>query len=286
MDSGDKHPESPVNGDDVQVAVTDTGNAAAASGATGVTGYRGPVPRPNTAPAAPMRVSGTGDATASEGGLANTGYIHQVSAGQLIMVQQRPPREMAGWPHQVGVIPPRAQSFQHRAEVDRLRVTVDDGGTTVLRQALASTHLPGRVLAGMGGVGKTQLAADYARTAWADGNLDVLVWVTASARSPVVTGYAQAGAELCRADPDDPEQAAQTFLAWLTPKAGQRPCQWLLVTRRPWEQYGGEWDRRACTSPPSCARPGTDPRRGSGAARRRRPRFRAPTVLRVRPLSS
>lgn len=97
MDSGDKHPESPVNGDDVQVAVTDTGNAAAASGATGVTGYRGPVPRPNTAPAAPMRVSGTGDATASEGGLANTGYIHQVSAGQLIMVQQRPPaRWLAG----------------------------------------------------------------------------------------------------------------------------------------------------------------------------------------------
>ncbi|MFE1884144.1 tetratricopeptide repeat protein, partial [Streptomyces diastatochromogenes] len=44
-----------------------------------------------------------------------------------------------------------------------------------------------------------------------------------------MTGYAQAGVELCRADPDDPEQAAKKFLAWLVPKAGQRPCRWLIV---------------------------------------------------------
>ncbi|MEU2619702.1 tetratricopeptide repeat protein [Streptomyces sp. NPDC007157] len=123
------------------------------------------------------------------------------------------------WPHQVGVIPSRAQSFQHRDEADRLQATVDGGGTAVLRQ----------VLTGMGGVGKTQLAADYAHTAWDTGGLDILVWITASARSPVVTGYAQAGLELCRADPDDPAQAARSFLAWLTPKDGQRPCRWLIV---------------------------------------------------------
>ncbi|WP_406499104.1 tetratricopeptide repeat protein [Streptomyces sp. NBC_01604] len=137
----------------------------------------------------------------------------------MTVVQQRVPQEPAAWPHQVGVIPSRARSFQHRAEADRLRAAVEGGGTAVLSQ----------VLTGMGGVGKTQLAADYARAAWADGNLDVLVWVTASAQSPVVTGYAQAGVELCRADPDDPEQAAKTFLAWLAPKAGQRPCRWLIV---------------------------------------------------------
>ncbi|WP_351236327.1 FxSxx-COOH system tetratricopeptide repeat protein [Streptomyces sp. NPDC002133] len=125
----------------------------------------------------------------------------------------------AAWPHQVGVLPARAQSFQHRAEADRLRATVDGGGTAVLRQ----------VLTGMGGVGKTQLAADYAHTAWDTGGLDVLVWVTASAQSPVVTGYAQAGIELCGADPDDPEQAARSFLAWLTPKSAAPPCRWLIV---------------------------------------------------------
>ncbi|MFF3431795.1 tetratricopeptide repeat protein, partial [Streptomyces sp. NPDC002602] len=81
----------------------------------------------------------------------------------------------------------------------------------------------------MGGVGKTQIAADYARAAWDDGGLDVLIWVTASAQSAVVSGFAQAGVELCRADPEDPEQAAKQFLAWLAPKPGQDPCRWLIV---------------------------------------------------------
>ncbi|MFE7582225.1 tetratricopeptide repeat protein [Streptomyces gardneri] len=128
-------------------------------------------------------------------------------------------RSQAALPHQVGVIPSRAQSFQRRAEADRLRAAVEGGGTAVLTQ----------VLTGMGGVGKTQLAADYARTAWDAGDLDVLVWVTSGARSAVVTGYAQAGVELCQAEPDDSEQAARSFLAWLTPKAGQQPFRWLIV---------------------------------------------------------
>jgi len=85
----------------------------------------------------------------------------------------------------------------------------------------------------MGGVGKTQLAADYARSAWNDvsevNGLDVLIWVTASSRSSVITAYAQAGVELCRADPNDPETAAISFLAWLTPKASHNPCRWLIV---------------------------------------------------------
>ncbi|MGW7605271.1 NB-ARC domain-containing protein [Streptomyces antimycoticus] len=85
------------------------------------------------------------------------------------------------------------------------------------------------MLTGMGGVGKTQLAAAYARTAWQKDSLDVLVWINASTRSAVISGYAQAGVELCRADPADPEQASSTFLAWLAPKAGARPCRWLVV---------------------------------------------------------
>jgi hypothetical protein len=92
-------------------------------------------------------------------------------------VQQRPPQEPAPWTHQVGVFPPAARSYQHRAETDRLHTTAD-GGTTVLTQ----------LLTGMGGAGKPQLASNYARTAWNDdstaGGLDVPVWVTPSARSP------------------------------------------------------------------------------------------------------
>ncbi|WP_327376589.1 tetratricopeptide repeat protein [Streptomyces sp. NBC_01216] len=219
MTTGGKRAEDPIGAADTHVVVTDTGNATAAAGAMAVTGYRGPAPGTDGIPTDPIWVSDTGDARAAEGGFANTGYIYQVSAGHLTMVQQRAPREPASWPHQVGVLPSRAHSFQYRAESDQLRAVVANGGTAVL----------GQVLTGMGGVGKTQLAADYARTAWQDGSLDVLVWVTASARSSVVTGYAQAGVELCRADPDDPEGAAQTFLAWLTPKAGATPCRWMIV---------------------------------------------------------
>ncbi|WP_436800904.1 tetratricopeptide repeat protein [Streptomyces avermitilis] len=182
-----------------------------------VTGYRGPAPGPDHAPDAPVHVSDTGDATATNGGTAISGYV-----GTLNVVQ-RAPQEPAPWPHQVGVIPLRARSFQHRTAVEQLRTKVDSGGTAVLAQ----------VLTGMGGVGKTQLAADYAHTAWENRSeavgLDVLVWNTASTREAIVTGYAQAGVELCRADPGDPEKAARSFLAWLTPKTGAKPCRWLIV---------------------------------------------------------
>ncbi|MFB8046049.1 FxSxx-COOH system tetratricopeptide repeat protein [Streptomyces hydrogenans] len=196
------------------VTVADTGNAEASDGATAVTGYRGPAPETGHAPHSCVLISGTGDATANgPGAIAVTGNL----------TLQRVVQEPAPWPHQVGVIPPAARSYQHRAETDRLHAAADGGTTTVVTQ----------LLTGMGGVGKTQLAADYARTAWNDTSpatgLDVLVWVTASARSSIVTGYAQAGVELCRADPGDVEQAARSFLAWLTPKTAAKPCRWLIV---------------------------------------------------------
>ncbi|WP_172386299.1 tetratricopeptide repeat protein [Streptomyces sp. MNP-20] len=199
------------------VTASDTGHARASGGESVVSGYRGPAPGASQGLWGRVHVSSTGDATAIGGGTAISGYVHSLT------VQQRPPQEPAAWPHQVGVIPPAARSFQHRGESYRLRATAEGGGTTVLSQ----------LLTGMGGVGKTQLAADYARAAWSDtsatGGLDVLVWIAASDRSSIVTGYAQAGIELCRADPNDPEQAARSFLSWLTPKAAAQPCRWLIV---------------------------------------------------------
>ncbi|WP_371681008.1 hypothetical protein [Streptomyces sp. NBC_01276] len=61
------------------------------------------------------------------------------------------------------MIPSRALTFQNLAEATWLRAAVAGGGTAVL----------GQDLTGMGGVGKTQLAAAYARTAWQHGSLDV-----------------------------------------------------------------------------------------------------------------
>ncbi|WP_228472854.1 FxSxx-COOH system tetratricopeptide repeat protein [Streptomyces cyaneochromogenes] len=167
-----------------------------------------------------VEVRDTGDASASSGGIANTGYLEIGT----VTVQQRGPQEPAPWPHQIGVIPPPARSFRPRAEADRLRAAIDRGGG---QAALC------QVLTGMGGVGKTQLAADYARTAWNNtsdtGGLDVLVWANAGTRDALISAYAQAAVELCRADRHDLEEAAQRFLAWLTPKAAAPPCRWLIV---------------------------------------------------------
>ncbi|PWI06326.1 tetratricopeptide repeat protein [Streptomyces sp. NWU339] len=213
-----KRKPAPEDGPGPGIQVADTGDAQATGGATAITGYQGPPTGSGPPAAGHVSITQTGTANAAPGSAAVTGYV----AGNVTVEYRPAPRTQAPWPHQVGVIPSRAQSFHHRAEEERLRAVVDGGGTAVLRQ----------VLTGMGGVGKTQLAADYALTAWDNGsgdNLDVLVWITASTRTAVVTGYAQAGVELCRADPGDPEQAARTFLAWLTPKAGAKPCRWLIV---------------------------------------------------------
>lgn len=86
-----------------------------------------------------------------------------------------------------------------------------------------------QVLSGTGGVGKTQLAADYARVAWQTGEVDVLVWVSAISRPDIVAGYARACAEVLATDPSSPEEAAAQLLAWLEPKPGQKPCRWLMV---------------------------------------------------------
>ncbi|MFI0939234.1 FxSxx-COOH system tetratricopeptide repeat protein [Streptomyces sp. NPDC021020] len=126
-----------------------------------------------------------------------------------------PARAPVTWPHVVGVVPPRAGAFQDRAERARLREAVRGGGTAVLCQ----------VLSGMGGVGKTQLAADLAEEVLRERGVELLVWLSAGSRTAIVAGLAQAGAEVCGADPSDPEQATRAFLAWL--RAG--PRRWLVV---------------------------------------------------------
>ncbi|MEV0444816.1 tetratricopeptide repeat protein, partial [Streptomyces spectabilis] len=131
-------------------------------------------------------------------------------------------RVPAKLPHQVGVIPQRAGCFQDRAEAARLAATLARGRTTVVGSA-------GTVLTGMGGVGKTQLAANYARSAWKSRDVDVLVWITASNATAVASGYAQAGIEVLGADPQHSQRDFQAWLEPPPPKPQERPCRWLVV---------------------------------------------------------
>ncbi len=116
----------------------------------------------------------------------------------------------------VGNLPPRADSFQDRAATEILHRTTGPGQTTVLTQ----------VVAGLGGVGKTQLAAEFARQLWRDGELDLLLWVSALSRDSVVSGYVQAGADLALGPENEgPERTAARLLAWLA-NTRQR---WLII---------------------------------------------------------
>ncbi|WP_083936277.1 tetratricopeptide repeat protein [Nocardiopsis ganjiahuensis] len=127
------------------------------------------------------------------------------------------------WPVRVGVIPEQAAHFQYRAVTDRLCKTLNNFGTVVLRQ----------VLSGAGGVGKTQLAAHYARTLRditdPEQRVDVLVWADASARDRITFAYAQAAHRLFAIVPDDPEDAAKAFLTWLGDPANNQKRRWLVI---------------------------------------------------------
>jgi hypothetical protein len=114
-------------------------------------------------------------------------------------------------------VPRAAGWFQDREVAAGLREAAEQDGTVVLTQ----------VLAGMGGTGKTQLAAAYARWAWREG-AGLLVWVNAVSRDAIVAAYADAtlALGLPGADPRDPERSAQAFLAWAETTTS---CWWLVV---------------------------------------------------------
>ncbi|MFI5893780.1 FxSxx-COOH system tetratricopeptide repeat protein [Actinoplanes sp. NPDC051513] len=83
-----------------------------------------------------------------------------------------------------------------------------------------------QVLAGLGGVGKTQLAAALAHRLWDNGHVDLIVWITATSRTAILTGYADAAARITGIDDAEPDQAAARFLGWLNEPHQRR---WLIV---------------------------------------------------------
>ncbi|MEV8090377.1 tetratricopeptide repeat protein [Streptomyces nigra] len=130
------------------------------------------------------------------------------------------PRETGRPRLRIGEPPPTAAWFQDREVMAALRETVHDNGMTVVCQ----------ILAGMGGVGKSQLAARYAQQRLEAGSLDLLVWVSATSRDAVISGYARAARAVLpeSALTEGPEAAARAFLEWLD-AAPAPPCRWLVV---------------------------------------------------------
>jgi DNA-binding SARP family transcriptional activator len=139
-----------------------------------------------------------------------------VLRGDLDAEAVAPAPVAAGLPVLAGAIPPQADNFQVRAVADALRRAAGPGRTTVLAQ----------VVAGLGGVGKTQLAARFARGLIEDGEVDVALWISALSRDSVVSGYVRAGVDLALGPgPEAPEHTAGRLLAWLATTSRR----WLVV---------------------------------------------------------
>ncbi|MEV6013323.1 tetratricopeptide repeat protein [Streptomyces sp. NPDC051976] len=130
---------------------------------------------------------------------------------------QRRPAALT-FPAQIGVVPPQAESFQPRRSDAALTALVEADRTDTARPSAV-------VLSGIGGVGKTQAAAQFARRRWSHGGADLVVWADARTRSAIITTYARAAVELALADATQPEEAGQQFLAWLE----TTDRRWLII---------------------------------------------------------
>lgn len=124
-------------------------------------------------------------------------------------------RNPVSWPLRVGAVPRVADCFQPRTAELELAPAVDADRTG------PSTL----VLSGMGGAGKTQIAAHFARSRWDGQALDLLVWAEASSKDAIVSGYAQAANAICIDDGNDANRAADRFISWLE----DTDKRWLVV---------------------------------------------------------
>jgi len=113
-----------------------------------------------------------------------------------------------------GAVPPLADGFSARPETAAaLESALVPGETVVLT--------PGRATAGRSGAwleacGKTQLAASSAEWLWHSGKVDLLVWIVATSRASILSGYAEAAVAATGADPEnDAETVASRFISWL-----------------------------------------------------------------------
>src|SRR3984957_297751 len=154
------------------------------------------------------------------------------------MASTEPPRSPASavparspWPARAGTVPPLADGYADRLETA-------PNLAPALPAGVAFALVPGRA-AGPGAAakaaatdpgpeagpaardwqrssGKTQLAAAFAESLWQARGLDLLVWIQASSRAAVLSGYAAATAAATGRDQASScESVAAQFLGWL-----------------------------------------------------------------------
>lgn len=184
------------------------------------------------------------------------------------------PGRGVAWPIRLGM-PSLADGFSARLETaPGLAGTLVPGATVALvpareaRQA-GETEQPGNAGTGspdwLGSSGKTQLAVYTAESIWRAGEADLLLWLDASSRASVLSGFVEAAATTASDHMGDAESVAGSFVEWL----GETSRSWLIVLDdlRDTEDLNGLWPtgpagRVLITTPDRrmlSGRPGTDP---------------------------
>jgi tetratricopeptide (TPR) repeat protein len=138
------------------------------------------------------------------------------------------------WPIRSGTVPSLAESFSTRPETSPGLAAVLTAGATVALvsdRAAAPAARRGPLAAPdaqdwLRSSGKTQLAAAFAESLWESGGVDLLVWIEATSRASVLSGYAAATAAVTGRDQaSSGESVAVQFLTWL----GETSRSWLVV---------------------------------------------------------
>jgi tetratricopeptide (TPR) repeat protein len=138
------------------------------------------------------------------------------------------------WPIRSGTAPTLADGFSARPETSPgLAAALPAGAAVALvpDRAAAPATRPGPLAAPdaqdwLRSSGKTQLAAAFAESLWQSGDVDLLVWIEATSRASVLSGYAAATAAVTGRDQASScESVAAQFLSWL----GETSRSWLVV---------------------------------------------------------
>jgi tetratricopeptide (TPR) repeat protein len=129
----------------------------------------------------------------------------------------------SAWPVRSGAVPSLADGFIARPETATgLGAALVPGSTVVL--------VPDRAVAEgspdwPGSCGKTQLAVGFAESLWQSRSVELLVWVVATSRASVLSGYVDAAVAMGTNPAGDAESVAARFVSWL----GETSRPWLVV---------------------------------------------------------
>jgi tetratricopeptide (TPR) repeat protein len=129
-----------------------------------------------------------------------------------------------GWPLLSGAVPPLTEGFIARpASAPDLGAALNPGTAVALMPGRGAAEGPQNRL---GSCGKTQLAVAFAESLWQSRGVDLLVWMAATSRASVLSGYVKAAVAATGADPaGDAESIAARFVSWL----GETSRPWLMV---------------------------------------------------------